>query len=97
LIHVDKTHADLFENFAVTPVQMMLAMTNVDAQQVVNAWRQIATIPNLNVGKGKGGKKKPDPFNKDYHNVLKVALSSFLEKYEQVVSCGRTIMVMMFY
>ena len=85
VIHIDKTHVDVFGNCAVAPIQMMLAMTDVDAQQVVNAWRQIATIPNLNVGKGKDGKKKFHSLNKlkDYHTVLKAAFSSFLEKYEQ--------------
>jgi hypothetical protein len=59
VIYIDKTHAELFGNCAAfAPVQMMLAMTNVDAQQVKDAWRQIATIPNLNVRKGKDGNKR---------------------------------------
>jgi hypothetical protein len=76
VIHIDKTHVDVFGNCAVAPIQMMPAMTDIDAQQVVNTWHQIATIPNLNVGEGKNGKK-------NFHSVLKAALSSFIEKYEQ--------------
>lgn len=84
IIHIDKSHSDLFGNLAVAPVQVMPAMFDVDMQQQVKAWRQISTIPNLSSGKGKDGKKSSDALNKlrDYHKVLGVALSSFKETYE---------------
>ena len=49
LIHIDKSHSDLFGNLSVAPVQCMPAMIDIDGQQKVDAWRQIATIPS---GKG---------------------------------------------
>eukprot|EP00956_Cyclotella_meneghiniana_P030571 scaffold77270_cov50-Cyclotella_meneghiniana.AAC.1 len=68
-MHIDKSHCDLFGNLSVAPVQCMPAMIDIDAQQQVSAWRQIATIPNLSSGKGKDGKKaKSGLMNlKDFH------------------------------
>jgi hypothetical protein len=62
----------------------MPAMFDVDIQQTIQAWRQIATVPNLSAGKGKDGRKSGDSLKKlqDYHKVLSVALSSFLSCYE---------------
>lgn len=62
----------------------MPAMLDVDIQQTIQAWRQIATVPNLSAGKGKDGRKSGDSLKKlqDYHKVLSVALSSFLSCYE---------------
>ncbi|MGA0862251.1 MAG: hypothetical protein ACO3P6_05110, partial [Pelagibacteraceae bacterium] len=52
ILHIDKSHSDLFGNLAVSPIQCMPAMLDVNIQQYSNAWRQIATIPNLSAGKG---------------------------------------------
>jgi hypothetical protein len=85
VMHIDKSHSDLFGNLAVAPsIQVMPAMLDVDIQQHSKAWRQIATIPNLSAGKGKDGKKNKNSFAKlqDYHKVLAVALSSFTKCYE---------------
>ena len=86
VIHIDKMHADLFRNCtARSPIQMMLAMANVNAQQVVTSWWQIATIPILSIRKGEDARTTNDSLNKlkDYHKVLKVALSLFMEKYSE--------------
>jgi hypothetical protein len=84
IIHIDKSHSDLFGNLAVAPIQVMPAMIDVNAKQKIGSWRSIATIPNLSAGKGKDGKKSKDPFKKlcDYHKVMSVALSSFVKCYE---------------
>ena len=84
LIHIDKSHSDLFGNLSVAPVQCMPAMIDIDAQQKVNAWRQIATIPNLSSGKGSDGQTSKSGLRnlEDYHKVMNVALSSFVECYE---------------
>ena len=84
IMHIDKSHSDLFGNLAVAPIQVMPAMLDVDIQQHSKAWRQISTIPNLSAGKGKDGKKNKNSFAKlqDYHKVLGVALSSFTKCYE---------------
>jgi hypothetical protein len=84
IIHIDKSHSDLFGNLAVAPIQVMPAMINLDGQQKVSSWRQVATIPNLSAGKGKDGKKSKDALLKlkDYHKVMSVALSSFRKCYE---------------
>ena len=85
IIHIDKSHSDLFGNLAVAPIQVMPAMINLDGQQKVSSWRQVATIPNLSAGKGKDGKKSKDALLKlkDYHKVMSVALSSFRKCYEE--------------
>ena len=84
IVHIDKSHSDLFGNLAVAPVQVMPAMIDVDGQQSTAAWRQVATIPNLSAGKGKDGRKSKDSLEKlkDYHKVMSAALSSFVECYE---------------
>ena len=74
-------------------------MLDVDIQQQVKEWRQIAnTIPNLSSGKSKDGKKTSDAINKlkDYHKVLDVALSSFKETYKKVASTGKIKRALMF-
>ena len=100
IMHIDKSHCDLFGNLSVAPVQCMPAMIDIDAQQQVSAWRQIATIPNLSSGKGKDGKKaKSGLMNlKDFHKVMGVALSSFVDIYEQggfywIDQKGRTVLL----
>jgi hypothetical protein len=50
IIHIDKSHSDLFGNLAVAPIQVMPAMLDVNVQQQSAAWRSIATIPNLSAG-----------------------------------------------
>jgi hypothetical protein len=84
IMHIDKSHSDLFGNLAVAPIQVMPAMLEVDIQHHSKAWRQIATIPNLSAGSGKDRKKNKNSFAKlqDYHKVLSVALSSFTKCYE---------------
>ena len=57
IIHIDASHADLFGNLKVAPIQVMPAMLDVNVQQTTAAWRQVATIPNLSAGRGKDGKK----------------------------------------
>jgi hypothetical protein len=59
IIHIDASHADLFGNLKVAPIQVMPAMLDVNVQQTTAAWRQVATIPNLSAGRGKDGKKRP--------------------------------------
>jgi hypothetical protein len=56
LMHIDCSHAALFGNFKVAPVQVMPAILDVNVQQTTAAWRKVATIPNLSAGKGKDGK-----------------------------------------
>ena len=85
IIHIDKSHSDLFGNLAVAPIQVMPAMLDINAQRKSSSWRSIATIPNLSAGKGThGSKKNKDPLLKlqDYHKVMSVALSSFVKCYE---------------
>ena len=64
IMHIDKSHSDLFGNLAVAPIQVMPAMLDVDIQQHSKAWRQISTIPNLSAGKGKDGKKNKNSFDR---------------------------------
>jgi hypothetical protein len=42
IIHIDKSHSDLFGNLAVAPVQVMPAMLDVNAQQKIGSWCSIA-------------------------------------------------------
>ncbi|MGA0823871.1 MAG: hypothetical protein ACO3PG_05370, partial [Pelagibacteraceae bacterium] len=71
ILHIDKSHSDLFGNLAVAPVQCMPAMFDTTIQQYSSAWRQIATVPNLSAGKGKDGRKSKDSLWKleDFHKV----------------------------
>lgn len=82
LMHIDMSHADLFGNLKVAPIQVMPAILDVNVQQTVAAWRQIATIPNLSAGKGKDDKTKSIDKLKDFHKVTAAALSSLVECYE---------------
>ena len=84
LIHIDKSHSDVFGNLAVAPIQMMPAMIDVEYQQKVCAWRQTGTVPNLSAGKGADGKDSRSAINKlkDYHKVVHAALTSFRKCYE---------------
>ena len=87
IVHIDKSHYDLHGSLAVTPIGITLAMWDVDTQQKVRAWRQMATVPNLSAKKGKNKKKKKGAGGftiQDQHDVYKAAFSSFKRYYD----CG---------
>jgi hypothetical protein len=75
----------------------------MEGQLNSKTWRSCAFIPNLGIGKGKNGKKKDDPINKqkDLHACMDVALSSFREcplsvnVVKEVASCGNIQIAMM--
>ena len=77
LVHIDKSHTDLFGNLSAAPVQMMPAIIDVDGQQEVASWRQVATIPNLSSGKGKDDKTLAIDKLRDYHKVVDASFTSF--------------------
>lgn len=86
ILHIDKSHADLFGNLSVIPIQYSLGMVDIDGQYNVKAWRVLAYIPNLSTGKGSDGEKKAktsEANRRDFHECLKVALSSLVHYYEE--------------
>ena len=50
---IDKSHSDLFGSLATTPVSFTLMPYNNETRRKNAAWRTIAYIPNLDVGKGR--------------------------------------------
>lgn len=86
ILHIDKSHADLFGNLSVIPIQYSLGIVDIDGQYNIKAWRVLAYIPNLSVGKGSDGAKKAqtgEANRRDFHKCLKVAMSSLLKYYKE--------------
>jgi hypothetical protein len=77
IIHIDASHADLFGNLKVAPIQVMPAMLDVNVQQTTAVWRQVATIPNLSAGRGKDGKKLAK-HSSNYMTITRSCLLRFL-------------------
>lgn len=85
VLHIDKSHADLFGSLCVTPIQWSLAMIDINGQYNIKAWRVLAYIPNLSKGKGAAKSKKKDSGSlnrQDFHKCLTVALSSLTKYYQ---------------
>jgi hypothetical protein len=84
ILHIDKSHADLFGVLSLTPIQWSLAMITNDGQYNIKAWRVLAYIPNLSAGKGIDGKKSNDAAlnRRDFHKCLSVAMSSVKQHYD---------------
>ena len=85
ILHMDATHCGRSGANQLTPTQFSFGMFSMEGQLNSKTWRSCAFIPNLGIGKGKNGKKKDDPINKqkDLHACMNVALSSFRECCER--------------
>ena len=85
ILAIDKSHYDLHGNLCVTPIGFSLAMLDCHTQQRTEAWKMGATVPNLSVKKGRNKKRKKGSSKQglqDMHNILKIALSSLKEAYD---------------
>jgi hypothetical protein len=58
IVFGNKSHTDLHDALALTPVIFTLTLFNQSACNNINFWRPIAYIPNLSYGKGIADKTK---------------------------------------
>lgn len=84
IINADATHGDRNGALKVIPIQFSFAIFGARAQSNIRAWRTLAYIPNIYLGKGKDGRKSSDGKNHqhDFHLLMEAAMSLLSETFE---------------
>jgi hypothetical protein len=84
LVFGDKSHTDLHNALALTPIIFTLTMFNGASRNDTNFWRLLGYIPNLSYGKNTADRTMTSNKIQDEHNCLSIAFRSLREIHRNV-------------